>query len=124
MLKLHEFPEQFVIPLVGKLQPAKIDPPFAVAVKVPTSLFPRLTKQVAVQVVLLVGSVVSESATLPPPVPKKNIASVLFASACSGVATLRRKAQQNATPARLILRSDNLARVDTRRLSPHTAGAR
>jgi hypothetical protein len=110
MLKSHVLPEQFVMPLVWMLQPTKIEPPFAVAVRVPVSLFPSATVQVAVQIVLFAGVVVSDTATLPPPVPAKVIVRFLAASAGPGVPTFRRTAQLSAKAATPTLRPNSSRR--------------
>jgi len=63
MLKLQELPEQPVIPELCRLHPAKVFPELAVAASIPTSLLPVATVHVVVQVVLLPGAVVSDTAT-------------------------------------------------------------
>src|SRR5262249_17994540 len=62
--------------------------------KVPTSLFPTATVHVAVHVIFRVPSVVSTSATLPPPVPAKLIVRPLSANAAPGVSAARRSTAQ------------------------------
>ena len=70
-----------VTPEVCPLQPPKAEVALGVAVKVPTSLLPRDTVHVALQLVLLPGLVVSLKATVPPPAPAKVI--VMFFAAGS-----------------------------------------
>src|SRR5207244_3906662 len=69
-------------------QPTNVDPPVAVAASVPVSLLPRFdTVQVVVHVTLLLGAVVSLTATFPVPVPAKVIVrSFLAAATYVGVA--------------------------------------
>ncbi len=75
-------------PLVARLQPAKVELLFALALRVPESLFPTpLTVQVAVQVIEFAGFVVSVIFTVPVPVPAKVIPRVLAALATVLIAT-------------------------------------
>jgi hypothetical protein len=76
-------------PPVTRLQPANIELLLALALRLPTSLFPTpLTVQVAVQVIEFAGFVVSVIFTVPVPVPAKVIVRDLAALATVLIAAM------------------------------------
>src|SRR4051794_17732015 len=72
------------MPADGELQPTKTEPEDAVAVRVPTSLFPNDRVQVDRHVVLLVASVLSTTVMVPVPVPATVIVRFLAAAVYVG----------------------------------------
>src|ERR1700719_2214030 len=83
MAKLHLPPAavavQPVMDPLWPLQPANVALAAGVAVKLPSSLFPTLAPQLFSQVVLFLASVLSVTATEPPPLPASVISMFLAA---------------------------------------------